>query len=187
MMTSTSMPGRNVVEDSASASTIMPSPGLTSQAQPVGSSGAGSGLDVGTTSRPSQDGAGQVTGPFSRNLIPDESAGQVIAPQPQSSLVQPQEQTQEQATLNSQTTQQARPASSFPAQGSMEYLSPGWLDGDDNERDILSGAIRSGSREGELLGDLKRVEQGVTGRQGGRVLGRVSRMSVLDRKSFVEN
>ena len=69
----------------------------------------------------------------------------------------------------------------------MEYLSPGWLDGDDSEQDILSGAIRSGSREGELLGDLKRVEQGVTGRQGGRVLGRVSRMSVLDRKSFVEN
>lgn len=132
----------------------MPSPGLTGQVQPAPVEGSG---------------------PFSRNLIPDES--QKTGSQEQQTPLsggQLHNQGRTASQTQSQTSTSQRPTA---VRNPAEYLSAGWLDGDETEQDILSGIVRSGStdrlgQEGRELGaDLKRVEHGSSGGRGG-VLGR---------------
>jgi hypothetical protein len=163
--TSTSTPGRSVVEDSASASTIVPSPspGIGARVgagEQVSGNNVPSGAVLPPQSQQAQQSEQQT--PFQRNLQPAASTSTTTS-----------------TSLPASTSQTAPAAAPMPAPSTStaEYLSPTWLDGDESEQSILSGQIRGGSKdvpEGrDLVKDLGRLGEGARA-HGKGVLGKVS-------------
>jgi hypothetical protein len=163
--TTTMTTGRNVVEDSASASTIVPSPspGIGARVG-TGEQVSGNNVPSGAVIPPQSQRAEQSEQqtPFQRNLQPAASTSTTTS-----------------TSLPASTSQSAPAGSSMPTTttSTAEYLSSTWLDGDESEQWILSGQIRGGSKdvpEGrDLVKDLGRVGEGAR-THGKGVLGRVS-------------